>query len=276
MHTYFCMHALHLSQRHGRQRKAGSISLQSASSIVARSLLVCPCGRPLLDECRHSFLLVLEGEHGVEDASFEANSLRQSHLVGSVNGFLCHGHGGLRERGDLVSHLESGIQQLILGHNSAHETVSLGLLGVNHIAGENHLHGLGLPHGADQSLGTSAAWDDAKGDLRLSELGTVSSDDDIAHHSELTTSAESVSGDSGDGRLANFGHFGPVSKHIIGVTVNKFTLSHLFDICAGCESLLASSDDDGTNISIVIEGTARMSDISKKRSAKSIESLRSI
>ncbi len=44
---------------------------------------------------------------------------------------------------------------LVIWHHSADQTVSLRLVRVNLVAGENHLHGLGLADGADQTLSST-------------------------------------------------------------------------------------------------------------------------
>ena len=128
--------------RHGRQWEAGSFSLQPASSIVTPYLCVHVAGLFSMNAAMPSFWSLRanmewkmrlskrtpscskEDKHDNNDDKDDKREMevwrggrceaddgqlvathRQSHLVGSVNGFLRHGHGGLRERGNLVSHL---------------------------------------------------------------------------------------------------------------------------------------------------------------------------
>ena len=81
---------------------------------------------------------------------------------------------------------------LVVGHNSAHEPVSLGLCSVNHVSSENHLHRLGLSNRPDESLRASAARNDAQCDFWLPELGTFRCDDHVAAHGQFTTPTQCI------------------------------------------------------------------------------------
>ena len=58
-----------------------------------------------------------------------------------------------------------------------------------------------LPIVRGQPLRAARAGDDAKVDLRLSELGGIGGDDQVAHHRELAAAAEREPGDRRDDRL---------------------------------------------------------------------------
>src|SRR6478672_1330002 len=76
---------------------------------------------PLLDEGRHSLLLVLEGEEAVEQAAFELDALGQRRLEGGVDHFLV-GHDGQRALGgDLRGDLAGLVQQGLVRDDAAGE-----------------------------------------------------------------------------------------------------------------------------------------------------------
>ena len=88
------------------------------------------------------------------------------------------------------------------GHHPRHQAGALGLGGVHHAAGQDHVHGLGLADRARQALRAAHARHDAELDLGLAELGGVGGDDDVAHHRQLAAAAERKARDRGDDRLA--------------------------------------------------------------------------
>lgn len=49
-----------------------------------------PVGLPLLDESRHALLLVLQGEHGVENASLKSKPLLQVQLLVQQSDTVSH------------------------------------------------------------------------------------------------------------------------------------------------------------------------------------------
>ncbi|KAJ8558709.1 hypothetical protein ON010_g8741 [Phytophthora cinnamomi] len=177
-------------------------------------LLVLELGLALLDEGGHALLLVLGGEGAPEEAALVLEPLLQRLLVGGVDGLLGHLDHWLREGRDLVGRLERLVQQLVGGHDARHEAVALGLLRVDHVAREDHLHGLGLAHGADQALRAAAAGDRAERDLGLAELGRVAGDDEVAEHGELAAAAQRVAVDGGDHGLGHRGDVPPVGEHV--------------------------------------------------------------
>jgi hypothetical protein len=75
-------------------------------------LLVTPVGGLFGEEGAHALLLVVQGEHGVEDASLEAQTFGQVQLVGSVDGLLGHGDRGAGEGRDLLTESQGALQQL--------------------------------------------------------------------------------------------------------------------------------------------------------------------
>jgi hypothetical protein len=76
------------------------------------SLFVLPFSLAFLGEGSHSFLLVVQREHGMEDASLETQAFVQRHFIGSVDRFLGHHHCREGKRGDLLGSLVSFFQQL--------------------------------------------------------------------------------------------------------------------------------------------------------------------
>jgi len=55
----------------------------------------------------------------------------------------------------IIRRKNSSCTHLSVGHDSGHEAVSLRLVGVDHLAREDHLHRLGLADRADQALGAA-------------------------------------------------------------------------------------------------------------------------
>jgi hypothetical protein len=101
---------------------------------------------------RHAFLLVLEGEQAVEQSPLQGHAGGQGGLVGRLDQLLVHHHRQRRMTGDLAGGFQGGFQQLVDRNDPRHQTGALGLGGVHHAAGQDHVHGLGLADETGQAL----------------------------------------------------------------------------------------------------------------------------
>lgn len=152
-------------------------------------------------------------------------------------------------------------------------TVSLGLVRVDGVPREHHLHGLALPDGPDQPLGAAAAGNNAQSDLGLTELGGLGGDDDVAHHGELAAAAQGVPGDRGDDGLGDAGDVGPVLEHVGHVGVDEGVGGHLLDVSPRREGLLGARDDDGAHVVVGVEGPRGVDEVVEQPVAERVESL---
>jgi hypothetical protein len=76
-----------------RPRAAGGLTSLRRRSWCARANRASTVGklrRALVDERRHAFLLILGGEHRVEDTALEADALGERGLERAVDGLLGH------------------------------------------------------------------------------------------------------------------------------------------------------------------------------------------
>ena len=93
---------------------------------------------------------------------------------------LAQAHDQRRLGGDRVDHGGDRCIELSFRHDAVDEAERLRGRRIDHLAGQQHLHGLGLADGARQALGAAGAGDDAEQDLRLPELGIVAGDAEVA------------------------------------------------------------------------------------------------
>ena len=174
----------------------------------------------------------------MEQAAFKQHALLQRRFLRAVHAFLDH-HG--RDHGfldDLRGGLHRLFNQGLRRDDPADQTTAFSLGGLHETAGQMHVHRLGLAHGAGQALGAAKARNDAKVDFGLAELGSIGSDDEIAHHRQFAATAQTIARDSRDDRLAytlDSGDFR--SEHVIEEDVDECLLGHLAHVCPGGEGL---------------------------------------
>jgi hypothetical protein len=121
---------------------------------------------------------------------------------------------------------------------------------------------------------TSASWNDAEFDLRLSELGVLSGDENVTHHGELASATQRVSIDSADQRLVQLCDEVPISEHVranglaVGLSghlcgppplpsadplaASAQRVINLLDVSPAREELVVPGDDHGTHSSVTI------------------------
>lgn len=83
---------MHTLLRRSKQLMSSEQAISHTAIYHLIYLFVLPVGGPLLHEGGHALLLVLQREHGVEDASLEAQALLQAHLVGRVDLHSMHAY----------------------------------------------------------------------------------------------------------------------------------------------------------------------------------------
>lgn len=190
-------------------------------------------------------------ECGMEGATLELETFLQSCLVGCVDRLLAELHNQTRVGANLLAQFDCLTQQLIGWNNLADQANLFGLLGIDHVAGQAHFHGLRLADNASQALGATSSGNGAQCDLWLTELGLVARINDIAHHCQLTATAEGVTVDSRNDWLLGACHLSPVVQEITLNALGICVGSHLLDVGASGKSLLASSQHNGGNVAIL-------------------------
>src|SRR5690606_27426310 len=88
--------------------------------------------RPLLEEGRHAFLLVLRGEQRMEEPPLEEHALAERRFVGPVDRLLDHHHRRQREARDRRGGLERLVEEALERHHAGDEPGALGLGRVHH------------------------------------------------------------------------------------------------------------------------------------------------
>ncbi|CAH0701412.1 unnamed protein product [Spodoptera exigua] len=168
------------------------------------------------------------------------------------------------------------LQQFINWEHTAHETHSFGFGSVNEVAGENNFHCLGFANVSGQTLGTTSPGNGSNVDLWLSEFGFLASVNNIAEHSQLATAAQSESINSCDDRFSTVGHIFPVLEESLLRVVAESVVLHLLDVSAGSESLLITSNDDGSNLLISVEVPHGLAELHEEWATQSIKGLRPV
>ena len=232
--------------------------------------------RPLFHEGRHAFLLILGGKQGMKDPPLNADAFRKRSLEGAIDRFLRRQHRRQRHRRNRFSKLHRLIHQGSSRNHTRHQPGTLGLGGIHHAPGQNHIHGLRLADRARQPLRAADARNDRKLDLRLAELGGVGRDHDIALHHQLAAAAERETRNRGYHWLAGIGGSVPGAGEIAHDHVDGGLVDHLLDVGAGRESFLRTGDHDAADPRIGVERRNRLRQLVIERPVKRIERLRPV
>ncbi|KAG0762508.1 hypothetical protein G6F22_018622 [Rhizopus arrhizus] len=170
----------------------------------------------------------------MEDAAFEQQAFVQRAFERAIHAFLGHHHGRQRHRRDDGGGIQGFFHQLVGGDHARHQAGALRFFGAHHAGGQRQVHGLGLAHGARQTLRAAGARDHAQLDLRLAELGGVGGDDDVAHHGQFAAAAQRVAADCGDHGLPDALQGFPVAGDVFAaVHIHVRPVFHRADIGAG-------------------------------------------
>ncbi len=108
------------------------------------------------------------------------------------------GDGERRLLGDLGGGLVRALEELGPLDDEVDQADAQRLVGVDHVAGEDQLLGLGDADTADQPLGTAEARDHAQADLGLAELGAARGVDEVTRQRQLAAAAEGEAVDRRD------------------------------------------------------------------------------
>ena len=89
----------------------------------------------------------------------------------------------------------------------------------------------------------------------MTKFGIVGSDDEVAHHRQLTTTTQCKSTDSSNDGLANVADLLPIAGDVVAlVGIGKTVFGHGTDVCASRKSLFTTSQNHASNVAIGIKG----------------------
>ena len=195
---------------------------------------------------------------------------------GPVDGLLGHPGGRTRHLRDRRRHRVGLGQQFIGRDHPGYQADAVGLGGVDGAPGQDHVHRLGLPHRAGQTLRATHARQYTQLDFGLPELGGVGGDQHVAHHGQFAATTERMTGNRGDQRCADGCEPAPRGEEVRTKNVGEGQRGHLLDIGARREGLGRSGDDDGADTGIRIEFCCRSGDFGHHLTVQSVESLRPV
>ena len=188
----------------GRANAAARVTIDGilmSAAIDSSSAVGEFCGA-FLNKRRHAFLLPFGGERRVEHPPLVANALGEAGLEGTIDALLGEEHGGPRQRRNVLRCGDRLVDQRLGRNDARDEAHSFCLFGVDHPAGEDHVHRLRLANQARQSLRGAGARQDPDGDLGLAKARRLGGKDEVAHQRQLASSAQSVARHRGDDRFA--------------------------------------------------------------------------
>ena len=113
-------------------------------------------------------------------------------------------------------------------------------------------------------------------DLRLSELGVVGGDDEIAVLGKLAAAAQRKTGDRGDDRLARVGHAVPGRPKIAEENIGKILVGHFLDVGARRKRVVRAGDDHAADVAVGLERIDGLAKLAHQRAVERIERLRPI
>ena len=126
------------------------------------------------------------------------------------------------------------------------EADPVSLSGVDHAAGEHHVHRLRLTDRLGQADGAAHARRHAQLNFRLAELRLVRGDDHVAHHGQLTAAAERETIHRRNHRLAACCETIPEAEEVLDIHFGKTLRQHFLDVGTGSKgAALAGQHADG-------------------------------
>ena len=217
------------------------------------------------EEGLHAVFLVLGVEAEAEGAVFEGYGVLGFHVPLGVDAEFGGSDGQRGVGGDLFGEFDGAVHEVGItliapirsrrGYYLVDEAYAEGFVGFDGLAGVDELLGHAHAHEACQTHGAAEAGDDAETHLGLAELGVVGAEAYVASHSELAAAAEGEAVDgSNDGAgegLDATEHFGAFAAE--GLALLGAEGSHLADIGAGHEALLAVAGDDEATVVATLE-----------------------
>ena len=111
--------------------------------------------------------------------------------------------------GDRVGELQRRLDSLGARDDLRDEPGGLRLLGRHRPPGQDELHGQRRADGPGEPLRAAGPGHDPDPDLRLTELGVVAGDDEVARHGQLAAATQGVAADGGDQRAGRSSRCGP-------------------------------------------------------------------
>ncbi|MNV58565.1 hypothetical protein D3C71_1509510 [compost metagenome] len=190
----------------------------------------------------------------MEEAALEHHTVRQAAFEGAVDRLLGRHHGDLGEACNDDGGTQCFVHELVVGHHAADQAGTFGFHRVHHATGQGHVHRLGFAHCARQTLRTACAGDHAQFDFGLAEFGVFSGDDEIAHHGQLTATAQRKTADSGNDGLADGADRFPVAGDVVAlVGVGKTVFRHGANIGSGGERSFTAGNDHAADLLVGIK-----------------------
>jgi hypothetical protein len=184
----------------------------------------------------------------MEHPTLKAHTFRQAHFKCAVDAFLDHHCNRQRLLGNQCRDFQRFFQQLISRNNPRHNPATLRFHRIDQSTAEAHFHGLGLAHRAGQALGAAHARQYAEVDFRLTEFGVVAGQDEVAHQRQFTSTAQGVTVDGGNDRLAAVSHAIAVAEQVVEVDLRVGQFGHFLDIGAGREGFFRAGQHDAADV----------------------------
>src|SRR6185437_16822452 len=151
-----------------------------------------------LEKGAHSLRPVFGGEERLKALPLQPQRGLERQVRAAKNGVLDGRDGHGRQRRDALGDLERVRQYIAVGYHLRQQTQAVRLARGQQLAGQQPSHGCELARRARETLRPAGAGHDAELDFRLSELGALPGDDDVAVHGELAAAPERKSVHRGD------------------------------------------------------------------------------
>ena len=212
---------------------------------------------PLLQECSHAFLLVMCCEGQTEHIRLKLQACIEVNIKADIDALLSQSNtvrGALHE---VAGKLLSLCHELILRIDMVYKADAHSFLCTDHdVSAEDELFRDLLVGQAGKSLCAAEAGDDAQASFRLTELGIVGSQSNVASHGDLAAAAQSEAVDCSDGGLFHIlkALESNACKETESTAFGSSAVDHLGDVSAGNEGLLAGTgQNQNLNIGICFD-----------------------
>jgi len=238
---------------------------------------MCPLSLLLVSKSIHANLLILASEESMEQSSLILDTFPDTQVLTLVNRLFASLDRNLGVSSNLCCRVQRTFDTS-LGSIKAlgHQTPLLSFLAREVVTSKNNLHSFCLAHRAGESLRSSRTRNDPQLNLGLAKSSALGRVQDIAHHCQLTTTAQCIPIHSTDNRFLDVSEVGPGFDEVGAVGVGKGLWGHFFDVGAGGEGFRGTGQDNGGDGGVFVESGCAGVEFVDQRGEEGVEGFGSV
>src|SRR4029077_17054021 len=224
----------------------------------------------------HTLLLPFRREGGLEQKTLMAHPLRKWRLERPIDRSLGHLHCWRVVAGNRMRGFQRNLQKVGVRYDARNETESLRLGRSDGTAGKDEIHRKRFSDRMRQPLRPPHTGQDTELDLRLTELGVLGRNNEIAEHREFAATAKRKAANGSDDWLGDGFDFVPWGQKVAHIETGKWLLRHFSDICTSRECARTTGNHNSPDLIIHIECLQGSECLDRNLSVQSVQALRPI